>query len=83
MDVNGILSAIVAGLLIGYLGRLLAPGKHKRLGLILTLLIGIVGALIGSAVAEAVDVKSFLLTLVIQLVAAALLVTLFSTGLRR
>ena len=82
MEIEGIFSAIFAGLVIGGLGRWLAPGKHKNLGLLLTLFIGIVGALVGGAVAEAVDV-GFWLTFVIQLVAAALLVTLFKTGLRR
>ena len=73
MDVDGVFSAIVAGLLIGLLARWLAPGKG-RIGLILTILVGIVGALIGEAVAEAVNVDSFWLTFVIQIVAAAILV---------
>jgi uncharacterized membrane protein YeaQ/YmgE (transglycosylase-associated protein family) len=73
VDIDGIFSAIVAGLLIGFLARWLAPGKG-RLGLILTLLVGMVGALVGEAVAEAIDVGSFWLTFVIQIVAAAILV---------
>lgn len=73
MDVDGVFSAIAAGLLIGFLARWLAPGRG-RLGLILTLLVGIVGALVGEAVAEAVDVDGFWLTFVIQIVAAAILV---------
>lgn len=83
MDIGGIFSAIVAGFVIGGLGRLLAPGKG-RLGLILTLFVGIVGALVGTAIAEGVDVKGFWLTLVIQIVAAALLVSAFrATGWKR
>jgi uncharacterized membrane protein YeaQ/YmgE (transglycosylase-associated protein family) len=82
VDVDGILSGILAGLIIGMLGRLIAPGRHRRIGLVLTVLVGIAGALIGAAVARAVDVEGFLLTFVMQLVAAALLVTLFRSGAR-
>lgn len=42
---------IVAGLIIGALARLLKPGR-QNLGLIATLLLGLVGSVIGGAVAN-------------------------------
>ena len=81
MDVGGVFSAIVAGVVIGLLGRLVAPGR-KRIGFLLTILVGIVGALVGSAVAEAADVEDWYLVLAVQVVAAALLVSAFRTSRR-
>jgi uncharacterized membrane protein YeaQ/YmgE (transglycosylase-associated protein family) len=47
----GIIAWIVLGLLAGLLARALMPG-HDSIGLIATLALGIVGALIGGFVAE-------------------------------
>jgi uncharacterized membrane protein YeaQ/YmgE (transglycosylase-associated protein family) len=47
-----ILGLIVVGLIIGALARLLLPGRQK-IGLVLTLLLGVLGALIGGTVASA------------------------------
>ncbi|MDX6315574.1 MAG: hypothetical protein QOF84_2356 [Streptomyces sp.] len=55
MEVSGIISAIVIGLIIGVLARLVVPGR-QHIGVIWTILIGIVAALIGSAIAKAVGV---------------------------
>lgn len=49
MTVEGILGAIVIGLVLGVLGRLLAPGKQD-IPIWLTIVVGIVAALIGSAI---------------------------------
>ncbi len=43
---------IIAGLLIGALARLLLPGR-QRIGLALTLLLGVLGSVIGGVVANA------------------------------
>ncbi len=43
---------IVAGLIIGLLARLLLPGK-QRIGLLWTLVIGVVGSIIGGSIANA------------------------------
>ncbi|WP_086843886.1 GlsB/YeaQ/YmgE family stress response membrane protein [Amycolatopsis kentuckyensis] len=51
MTVAGIISAIVVGLIIGVLGRLVAPGK-QGIPIWLTILIGIVAAFIGTAIAR-------------------------------
>lgn len=55
MEIDGIISAIVIGIVIGVLGRLVVPGR-QRIGILLTILVGIVAALIGSAVAGAFGV---------------------------
>ena len=52
MTVAGIISALVVGLIIGALGRLVVPGK-QHMPVWLTMLIGIAGAFIGSAIARA------------------------------
>ncbi|WP_217169325.1 GlsB/YeaQ/YmgE family stress response membrane protein [Streptomyces sp. AC512_CC834] len=55
MEIGGIISAIVIGIVIGILGRLVVPGR-QRIGVLWTILVGIVAALIGSWVASAFDV---------------------------
>lgn len=55
MHVTGILSAIIIGLIIGALGRLVVPGK-QNIPIWLTLLIGVVAALLGTVVAGALGV---------------------------
>ncbi|MGW2717610.1 GlsB/YeaQ/YmgE family stress response membrane protein [Streptomyces sp. NPDC001492] len=55
MEISGIISAIVIGIVIGVLGRLVVPGR-QHIGILLTILVGIVAALIGSAIAHAFDV---------------------------
>ena len=49
MTIGGIISAIVIGLIIGALGRLIVPGKQD-IPIWLTIIIGIVAALIGTAI---------------------------------
>jgi uncharacterized membrane protein YeaQ/YmgE (transglycosylase-associated protein family) len=43
---------LVAGLVIGLLARLLLPGRQK-IGLLWTLLLGVIGSLIGGTIANA------------------------------
>ncbi|MET9449960.1 GlsB/YeaQ/YmgE family stress response membrane protein [Streptomyces cinerochromogenes] len=50
MEISGILSAIVIGLVIGVLGRLVVPGR-QHIGVLWTIVVGIVAALLGSAIA--------------------------------
>jgi uncharacterized membrane protein YeaQ/YmgE (transglycosylase-associated protein family) len=51
MPIAGIISAIVVGLIIGALGRLVVPGR-QNIPIWLTLLVGVVAALIGTAIAR-------------------------------
>ena len=55
MEISGIISAIVIGIVIGVLGRLVVPGR-QRIGILWTIAVGIVAALIGSALAAAFGV---------------------------
>jgi uncharacterized membrane protein YeaQ/YmgE (transglycosylase-associated protein family) len=55
MEISGIFTAVIIGLIIGGLGRLVLPGKQK-IGFWLTLLIGVVAALIGTFIAAAIGV---------------------------
>jgi uncharacterized membrane protein YeaQ/YmgE (transglycosylase-associated protein family) len=55
MTITGILSALLIGLIIGALARLVIPGKQK-IPLWLTIVIGIIGAIIGTFLAQVVGV---------------------------
>ncbi|MGJ6969044.1 GlsB/YeaQ/YmgE family stress response membrane protein [Streptosporangium sp. G11] len=55
MTVTGIITAIVIGAIIGVLGRLVVPGK-QNIPIWLTIVIGIVAALIGTFLANALGV---------------------------
>jgi uncharacterized membrane protein YeaQ/YmgE (transglycosylase-associated protein family) len=55
MHVHSILTAIVIGIIIGALGRLVIPGR-QHIPIWLTIVIGIVAALIGTAIAANLDV---------------------------
>jgi uncharacterized membrane protein YeaQ/YmgE (transglycosylase-associated protein family) len=52
VTVTGIISAIIVGLIIGALGRLVLPGR-QAIPIWLTMLIGIGAALLGTAIARA------------------------------
>lgn len=56
MEISGVISAIVIGLIIGLLGRLVLPGR-QHIGVLWTIAVGIVAALIGSAIAEGLDLN--------------------------
>jgi uncharacterized membrane protein YeaQ/YmgE (transglycosylase-associated protein family) len=49
MTIGGIIGAIIIGLIIGALGRLVLPGKQD-IPIWLTIVVGIVAALIGTAI---------------------------------
>ena len=74
MTVTGIISAIVVGLIVGALGRLVVPGK-QNIPIWLTIVVGIVAALIGTFIARILgvaDTRGFdWIELIIQIVLAA------------
>jgi uncharacterized membrane protein YeaQ/YmgE (transglycosylase-associated protein family) len=83
VSITDLWSGLVAGVVIGALGRLLVPkGRGTQIGCLLTILIGVVGAAIGTAIGNAADAGS-ILTFAIQVVAAALLVAMFGATARR
>lgn len=55
MEIDGLFSAILFGALVGGLGRLVVPGR-QRITLLLTVLVGIVAALLGTAAASVLGV---------------------------
>jgi len=55
MEVTGFITAIIIGLIIGALGRLVVPGK-QNIPIWLTLLIGVVAAILGTLLAGAFGV---------------------------
>lgn len=55
MEITGIFTAIIVGLIIGALGRLVLPGK-QQISIWLTLLIGIVAAFVGTFIAALLGV---------------------------
>ena len=75
MTVTGIISAIVVGLIVGALGRLVVPGK-QNIPIWLTIVVGIVAALIGTFIARflgVADTRGFdWIELIIQIVLAAI-----------
>ncbi len=82
MEPTGFLAVIVVGLVIGALGRLAVPGRQP-IGCLLTLLIGIVGAAAGLAIARALDVGWWLFVLALQVGVAAVAVAVLGSALRR
>lgn len=68
---------IVAGLVIGALARLIKPGR-QRLGLLATLLLGLVGSVIGGLIANLLGTGGIfelnVLGFVVAVVAAVLLI---------
>jgi uncharacterized membrane protein YeaQ/YmgE (transglycosylase-associated protein family) len=81
MSTGGIFTAIFAGIVIGALGRLIIPGR-QAIGWILTFVLGLVGAVVGGFLAEGMDVKSWWVTLIFQVVVAGILVALVSFLIR-
>lgn len=75
MTITGIITAILVGIVIGVLGRLVLPGKQP-IGMLLTILVGIVSAFVGTALARAIGIPTATagvdwLELVVQVVVAA------------
>ncbi len=78
MTVTGIITAIIIGAIIGFLGRLVAPGK-QNIPIWLTIVVGIVAAFIGTWIAGLFGVASTggidWIELVMQVIVAAIGVT--------
>ena len=57
MTVTGIIMALIVGLVIGALGRLVVPGRQS-IPIWLTMVIGVVAALLGTVLARAVGIAT-------------------------
>jgi len=76
MTVTGIITAIIVGAIIGALGRLVVPGRQP-IPIWLTIVVGIVAAFIGTALARAIGIPTATngidwLELLVQVVVAAI-----------
>ena len=73
----GIIGFLVAGLIIGALARLIKPGR-QRLSLLMTLLLGVVGSVIGGALASLIGTGTIgelnVLGFIFAVIAAVLLI---------
>jgi len=78
VEITGLITALIIGLIIGALGRLVAPGKQD-IPIWLTLLVGVAAALLGTALAAALGVAATAgidwIELIIQVALAAVGVT--------
>lgn len=80
MTVTGIISAIIVGLILGALGRLVVPGRQP-IPIWLTIIVGIIAAFIGSFIAGALGYANGnggipWILLIIQIIVAAIGVVL-------
>jgi uncharacterized membrane protein YeaQ/YmgE (transglycosylase-associated protein family) len=87
MTITGVITAILIGIVVGVLGRLLVPGKQP-IGMLVTVLIGIVGAFLGTALARVLGIPTATngidwLELLVQVVVAAILVAIVSSLMGR
>lgn len=87
MTASGIIMAIVIGAIIGALARFVLPGR-QNIGILLTIVIGIVAALLGTWLAQQVGVATTdgidWIEIVFQVGLAAVAIALFAgVGSRR
>ncbi len=86
MEINGIFTGIVFGLIIGALGRLVVPGR-QNLPIWMTLLVGVVAGVIGTFIAAILGVDDTAgidwIELALQVGLAAVGVTLVTGAGRR
>ena len=86
MTASGIFSAILIGAVIGIVGRLVLPGR-QRISVLVTVIIGIAAALLGTWLAQQVGVKTTSgidwIELVFQIGLAVIGIALISRGGRR
>ena len=86
MTPAGIISAIIIGAIIGALGRLLVRGK-QNISILVTIIVGIVAALLGTWLAGLVGVQTTdgidWIELIFQVVLAAIGVSIVAWSSRR
>ena len=84
MTISAIIAWLITGLVVGGLAHLLVPGR-QRIGILLTLLFGIVGALLGGFITAAIiGAGHFIITFIVSLIVAAVLIAVVTppTGRR-
>jgi uncharacterized membrane protein YeaQ/YmgE (transglycosylase-associated protein family) len=79
LTLSVIIAWLLIGLVIGALARLVVPGR-QHMGILLTILIGVVAALLGGILTTAIlGAGHTVITFIVALVMAALLVSAFTT----
>jgi uncharacterized membrane protein YeaQ/YmgE (transglycosylase-associated protein family) len=76
-----LISLVLTGLVVGALGRLAVPGPNP-MSIVMTIAVGVAGALVGGLIAAALGL-GWLLTILLEITLAALLVWLVSNRTRR
>ena len=76
-----LISLVLTGLVVGALGRLAVPGPNP-MSIVMTIAVGVAGALVGGLIAAALGL-GWLLTILLEIALAALLVWLVSNRTRR
>lgn len=87
MAITGIISAIIIGLIIGALGRLVVPGRQP-IPIWLTIIIGIIASFIGAGIAAAFGYANSnggipWIEIILQVVVAAIGVSIAAGAYRR
>ena len=77
-----IIGYIITGLIVGALARLVVPGRNP-IGIGMTILLGIVGAIVGGIIAHVIGLGAVLTFIVAVAVAALLVAAISGSGSRR
>jgi uncharacterized membrane protein YeaQ/YmgE (transglycosylase-associated protein family) len=87
MTITSVITAILVGIVVGVLGRLALPGRQP-IGFLITVLVGIVSAFIGTWLAQAMGIPTVTngidwLELLVQVIVAAIGVALVAALMGR
>jgi uncharacterized membrane protein YeaQ/YmgE (transglycosylase-associated protein family) len=87
VTITGVFTAIIIGLIVGALARLVMPGK-QNIPIWLTIVVGIVAAFLGTALARALGIPTATsgidwMELVVQVIVAVIGVALVSSAYSR
>ena len=87
MTITGLITAVLIGIVVGVLGRLVLPGRQP-IGMLVTILVGIVSALIGTWLARALGLPTATggidwIELLVQVVVAAIGVAIVASVMGR
>ena len=83
MTPEGIISGLFAGIIIGMIARLLVPSMQP-IGCLVTIIIGIIGAFVGLAIANWLGYSdSWILTFLTQVFVATILVAITAALFRK
>jgi uncharacterized membrane protein YeaQ/YmgE (transglycosylase-associated protein family) len=87
VTITGVFTAIIIGLIVGALARLVMPGK-QNIPIWLTIIVGIVAAFLGTALARALGIPTATsgidwMELVVQVIVAVIGVALVSSAYSR